>query len=162
MGLTFLAAALKASLWLISGFPALMRWISSLRHVWFVICYLLMSISINIIFMLHASCFMHMHIQEGLLSRWTLTWWSGCRQMGLSVSFLELHICNTKPTQTQADRHFKITSLTFETFNLLFRFYFNVSHSIITSSSLSSSSVYIYVWCILHGFIIHFWTIHDQ
>ena len=30
--LTFLAAALKASLWLISGLPALIRWISSLRE----------------------------------------------------------------------------------------------------------------------------------
>ena len=30
--LTFLAAALKASLWLISGLPALIRWISSLQE----------------------------------------------------------------------------------------------------------------------------------
>lgn len=29
---TFLAAALKASLWLMSGFPALIRWISSLQY----------------------------------------------------------------------------------------------------------------------------------
>jgi len=33
MDLTFLAAALNASLWLISGFPALIRWISSLQIV---------------------------------------------------------------------------------------------------------------------------------
>lgn len=31
LDLTFFAAALKASLWLISGFPALIRWISSLQ-----------------------------------------------------------------------------------------------------------------------------------
>jgi len=31
LDLTFFAAALKASLWLISGFPALIRWISSLK-----------------------------------------------------------------------------------------------------------------------------------
>lgn len=30
--LTFLAAALKASRWLISGLPALIRWISSLKE----------------------------------------------------------------------------------------------------------------------------------
>ena len=30
--LTFLAAALKASRWLISGLPALIRWISSLQE----------------------------------------------------------------------------------------------------------------------------------
>lgn len=36
LDLTFFAAALKASLWVMSGFPALMRWISSLhtnRHL---------------------------------------------------------------------------------------------------------------------------------
>lgn len=33
--LTFFAAALKASLWLISGFPALIRWISSLHCFFF-------------------------------------------------------------------------------------------------------------------------------